>query len=106
VIAINPLVQTEKPWANVEPSREAAAHFFPPNIIGPVWRKNEDGSWLLPERTLGWEILGWAAKWLEMDEKPWRATAEQARFVLWLYALDCDGSFTYRRGVLQRLKGW
>jgi hypothetical protein len=31
---------------------------------------------------------------------------EQARFVLWFYALDEDGGFLYHSAVLQRLKGW
>lgn len=106
MISINPSTSTGKSWEGVEPSRETAAHLFPPIKIGPTWQKNPDGSWLLPEKTLGWEILGWAAKWLEMDDKPWTATAEQARFVLWYYAIDCNGDFIYRRGVLQRLKGW
>ena len=96
----------DKPWAGVEPSREAAAHFFPPVKIGPVWQKNPDGSWMLPERTLGWQILGWIAEWLEREDEPWIATPEQARFILWFYAVDCNGRFIYRRGVLQRLKGW
>ena len=33
-------------------------------------------------------------------------TAEQARFVLWWYAIDKHGRFVYREGLLQRLKGW
>lgn len=83
---------------------EALDHIF----IGPTWQKDLiKGGWLLPERTLGWEIAVWAAKWLRgMDGKPWRFTAEQLRFVLWWYAVDEDGRFVYRTGVLQRMKGW
>ena len=29
----------------------------PPHIVGPVWARNIDGSWHLPERTLGWGVL-------------------------------------------------
>lgn len=75
--------------------------------IGPTWAKNEDGSWHLPERTLGWEIAMWCSKWLRgMDGKPWRFTPEQLRFLLWWYAVDERGVFIYRTGVLQRMKGW
>lgn len=38
--------------------------------------------------------------------KPWKFTDEQLRFVLWWYAVDENGDFIYRTGVLQRLKGW
>jgi hypothetical protein len=77
------------------------------NFIGPTWQRCDDMSWLLPERTLGWEIIGWCARWLRGDEgKPWRFTAEQMRFILWWYAVDENGEFIYRTGVLQRMKGW
>lgn len=78
-----------------------------PKLIGPTWQTLPDGSWLLPELTLGWEVLGWCGVWLQHSRgKPWRFTDEQARFVLWWFALDEDSSFSYRDGVLQRLKGW
>jgi hypothetical protein len=38
--------------------------------------------------------------------EPWVYTNEQARFVLWWYAIDERGRFIYRRGMLRRLKGW
>ena len=91
----------------IEPSAEAAAEIFPPTLIGPTWQKNEDGSWLLPEFTLGWHILGWVStKLTDPEGNPWQFTAEQARFILWFYAIDRHGRFVYRQGVLQRLKGW
>lgn len=78
-----------------------------PVYLGPTWVKNDDGSWLLPEKTLGWEIAGWTAKWLRGDDgNPWKFTREQLRFVLWWYAVDDNGRFIYRKGVLQRMKGW
>jgi hypothetical protein len=90
-----------------EPSAENAAMLFPPTLIGPVWQRNDDGSWLLPEITLGWEILGWVStKLTDPEGNPWQFTAEQARFILWFYAMDKRGQFVYRQGVLQRLKGW
>jgi hypothetical protein len=76
-------------------------------FIGPTWRRHTDGSWLLPGRTLGWHVAQWAAEWLQHEGgSPWRYTPEQLRFVLWWYAVDDDGRFLYRDGVLQRLKGW
>ncbi|WP_051298080.1 hypothetical protein [Brevibacterium album] len=75
-------------------------------IFGNTWKVNDDGSWYLPERTLGWGILGWCSAYLLNDQgKQWRFTPEQARFVLWWYAVDDRGRFIYRKGVLQRLKG-
>lgn len=82
-----------------------------PIFIGPTWKRNEDGSWLLPQRTLGWEVIGWCAEWLNAetstDEErvPWRFTPEQMRFILWWYAVDKNGRFAYRKGVFQRMKG-
>jgi phage terminase large subunit-like protein len=83
-----------------------------PDFHGPTWLRNDDGSWFLPEKTLGWQIAGWCAEYLNgegsTDEKPvpWKFTPEQLRFLLWWYAVDDDGEFVYRTGVLQRLKGW
>jgi len=89
------------------PSAEKAAELFPPSLIGPTWQKNPDGSWLLPEITLGWDLLGWVSiKLTDPDGEPFMCTAEQARFLLWYYAIDKRGKFIYRQAVLQRLKGW
>lgn len=80
-----------------------------PDYYGPTWARGEDGKLLLPEHTLGWEVIGWCSKYLQDPNKPgtpWRFTNEQARFVLWWYAIDKDGKWIYRRGVLQRMKGW
>ena len=90
----------------VEPSLEAARELFPPIDIGPLWLKDDDGNWLLPERSIGWEVLGWCAEWLQMpDGSPWIFTDEQARLVLWYFALSEDGEFVYRQAVYQALKG-
>jgi hypothetical protein len=89
------------------PSAEKAAELFPPTLIGPTWQRNEDGSWLLPEHTLGWHILGWVStKLTDPDGNPWQFTPEQARFILWYYAIDQHGKFIYRQATLQRMKGW
>lgn len=79
-----------------------------PSFLGPTWQRNDDGSWYLPEKTLGWQIAGWCAEWLKNDEGdgPWEFTLEQLRWLLWWYAVDENGRFVYRKGVLQRLKGW
>ena len=98
---------TQEELALITPSAEAARELFPPSFIGPTWQKDENGHWLLPEHTLGWEILGWVAEWLTFsDGRPWMATPEQARFILWFYAIDHRGKFRYRKAVLQRMKGW
>lgn len=78
----------------------------PPVLIGPTW-KTSRGRWVLPELTLGWDVLAWCGTWLQHRlGEPWRFTLEQARWILWWYALEEDGTFVYHDGVLQRLKGW
>lgn len=64
----------------------------------------------IPERTLGWEILGWATEYLLQPDgpnagQPWKFTDEQARFVLNWYAVDTEGRFLYRYGMFRRMKG-
>lgn len=77
-----------------------------PVRIGPTWQ-TDGGYWRLPELTLGWQVLAWCGRWLQVTRgEPWRFTLEQARFILWWYSVQPDGKFTYRDGVLQRLKGW
>lgn len=77
-------------------------------FLGPTWTQDESGAWVLPERTLGWQIAGWCAEYLNNPngDGPWQFTLEQLRFILWWYAVDENGRFIYRTGVLQRLKGW
>lgn len=65
----------------------------------------------IPEFTLGWQILGWTAEYLLQPDgpnagEPWRFTDEQARFLLNWFAIDEEGRFIYRRGMLRRMKGW
>lgn len=87
-------------------SPELIMQIIKPVTYGPVWQRDATG-WLLPSKTLGWQIAGWCAEWLRgEDGKPWRFTMEQLRFILWWYAVDHTGRFTYRKGVLQRMKGW
>lgn len=81
----------------------------PPHITGPVWQKTVDGQWYLPEKTLGWEVLNWWAEYVNSPGSsggPFIPTLEQARFTLWWYAVDDNGKYSYREGVLRRLKGW
>lgn len=82
-----------------------------PVVIGPTWRRGPDGKFVLPERTLGWDVLAWTAEYLRQPDgpdagKPWRYTPEQARFILHWYAVDEYGRFVYRYGMLRRVKGW
>lgn len=77
-----------------------------PVKIGHTWQYTDDG-WALPEYSLGWRVLAWCGYWLKgKNGKPWQFTAEQARFVLWYFAVDESGAFVYHSAVLQRLKGW
>lgn len=61
--------------------------------------------------TLGWGIADFIEGYLlqpdgDLAGEPFRLTDEQLRFILWFYAVDEDGRFLYRRGVLRRAKGW
>lgn len=88
---------------------EDALAAYPPTYIGPTWIIDDDGTWLLPRYTLGWEILGWIAEHLTSPDgsgEPFMPTPEQARFILWYYAVDENGVFRNQHGLLQRLKGW
>ena len=77
-----------------------------PVKIGPTWVYTPDG-WHLPQFTLGWDVLAWCGIWLR-DKRggPWTFTMEQARFILWFFAIDERGEPLYHSGVLQRMKGW
>ncbi|WP_405056974.1 hypothetical protein OG474_30070 [Kribbella sp. NBC_01505] len=93
--------------AAMNPLTPEEIHLLEPTYIGPTWMTNDDGSWHLPTRTLGWQIAGWCTEYLlGEDGKPWKFTREQLRFILWWYAVDETGRFIYRTGVLQRMKGW
>lgn len=91
--------------------------------LGPTWELNPDwdgisllgkhGKYILPEFTLGYQVWAWVAENLlspdaddDGNDVPFTPTFEQYRFVLWWYAVDERGRFLFRRGVLQRLKGW
>lgn len=83
----------------------------PSHLIGPTWRRTVDGGWWLPEKSLGWDILNWLFEYVQQPSgpnagDPFLPTMEQARFLLWWYAVDENGRFVYRNGTLRRLKGW
>ena len=82
-----------------------------PWAIGPTWARGEDGKFILPERTLGWEVINWLYEYVLTPGgphagQPFMPTLEQARFIVWWYAVDDNGKFSYREGILRRLKGW
>lgn len=64
----------------------------------------------LPALTLGWGVIGHAAKYLRQPNGPraglpWEPTPSQARFTLWWYALDVDGRWLFHHGVRRLAKG-
>lgn len=82
-----------------------------PVTIGPTWHRGADGKFVLPEKTLGWQQLGWIADYLEQPDgpdagEPFKLTDEQARWLLWWSAVDELGEFAWRYAMLRRLKGW
>lgn len=78
-----------------------------PIKIGPTWQWDADAEcWVLPEATLGWGFLSWTGHWLTgKGGKPWTWTAEQARFLLWYFAVDSSGDDIFHTARFQRLKG-
>lgn len=79
-----------------------------PVKIGPTWQWDDAAdAWVLPEASLGWGFLSWTGYWLTgKGGKPWTWTPEQARFLLWYYAITSDGEAMFHTARLQRLKGW
>ena len=77
-----------------------------PITIGPTWQYSN--GWVLPEFTMGWEQLSWSGLHLRNSKAraPWAYTMEQARVILWFYAVNECGTFTDDQYVLQRLKGF
>ena len=64
----------------------------------------------IPTRTLGWNALAWAAKYLRHPNgiragQRWQFTREQARFILWFYAVNNDGRFVYYHAARRLAKG-
>ena len=64
-----------------------------------------------PSETLGYEIIRWAQKYIVQPDgdragESWQFTREQLRFVLWLYAINPDGTWRYSAATLRRAKGW
>jgi hypothetical protein len=83
----------------------------PAHVLGPTWQRLRTGGWYLPEHSLGWQVINWLAAYVLQPGapragKPFLPTLEQARFLLWWYAVDESGRFVYRSGLLRRLKGW
>lgn len=63
-----------------------------------------------PKFTLGWEAILWAEKTLYQPNGPragklFRFTRDQARFVMWWYAMDDHGRWLYHHGVRRLAKG-
>lgn len=95
----------------------------PPHMIGPTWAKNVDGTWHLPELSLGWGVLDWWSQYVNTPAgendydtmkflfdcgRPLNSfvpTKEQIRFTLWWYAIDSEGNWSFREGIFRRMKG-
>jgi hypothetical protein len=91
----------------ISPLREIPQYSVEPVYIGPTWQRDDSGRFILPKLTLGWQALRWLGRWVNSPDGngKFRPTKEQARFILWWYAVDDRGRFVYRDGIFQRLKG-
>lgn len=83
----------------------AAPPALAPIAIGPAAQKLTPPG---PDATLGYAVVAWCEQWLDHPEtdEPWEFTAEQLRFVLWMYAIRPGGAFRWTDAVLRRSKGW
>ena len=82
-----------------------------PWVIGPTWARDDNGQFILPEHSLGWGVINWLYEYVLTPGgpnagEPFMPTLEQARFLVWWYAVDENGRWLYRSGTLRRLKGW
>jgi hypothetical protein len=64
----------------------------------------------LPPLTLGWGVIKHAAKFIVQPNGPragqlWTPTTDQARFLLWWYAVDESGKWLFNHGVRRLAKG-
>lgn len=78
---------------------------------GPSWKKNETGDWLLPEHSIGLDVIEWCEDNLCQPDgpntgDPWRFTDEQLRLIMWIYAVNDEGKFLFNEIIIQRMKGW
>lgn len=65
----------------------------------------------LPELTLGYEVASFIEDSCvvpdgELTGQPFQLSPEQLLFVLWFYAIDREGRFTFRRGQMVRPQKW
>lgn len=103
----------------LKPSGPIPSFVVQADHFGPTWEENPDWDglndydrYLLPQYTLGYEAIAWARANIlspdstTEDQKPFIPTFEQYRIILWWYAVDENGEFVYREGILQRIKGW
>jgi len=88
---------------------------FTPSFLGPVWRTDEDGDFIYPDPALtgGLQVIEFIVDNMQGPDGPWVPTFEQARFLLWWYAVrpvdlddDDETVWVYRNGVIQKVKGW
>lgn len=83
----------------------------PSHFIGPTWQRDEAGGFITPEYSLGWDIINWMVSYLRQPGgdhggEAFLPTFEQARFLVWWYAVDERGRSLNRQGLLRRMKGW
>lgn len=72
----------------------------------------DDGGpgWIGGYRTLGWELVRWASKFLKQPNGPnagkwFKWIDSQILFYLWWYAIDEDGEWLFHRGARRLSKG-
>lgn len=80
-------------------------------ITLPQGRIDDGGpGWIGGYRTLGWELVRWASKFLKQPNGPnagkwFKWVDSQILFFLWWYAIDEDGDWLFHRGARRLSKG-
>lgn len=41
-----------------------------PVVYGPTWQRDADGKFVLPEKTLGWDVIDWCHEYLRQPDGP------------------------------------
>lgn len=50
-----------------------------PTFIGQTCKKDAFGRWVLPNKTFGWQTVGWHSEWLRFEDGGacWAVSAEE-----------------------------
>ena len=74
--------------------------------MGPMHERDANGFYKLPQHTIGRIVIAWITRNLRHKGEPFKLTGEQARFIMWFYAVNESGGWLNRKAIMFRSKGW